>query len=784
MPWSTRRSRYSLVSQDDADPSHRQGTFWTGPRHCRHYSTQSFTEYGYELNPSFASDPDCRAFAQNSCAAAEIYDDYVYIYDPDYTRRICRETWHVQAKIAGEWTTIDTEITSRYKTDLPNGVAFTKEGVCSYNLQQVGTFKVSYTFTTGRALKHDVYFTNTTAQPREVRVVQTLIGIAGKRARHALGDEDVTVTEKERLVRFIAFVDKSNPEFQYLHENLQSLGHWETTVVSDDTWVNDVLRAVRFRLVEYEGKQLVRCDIVIGNYTLAEGEACHVDPDTNTWYVGASSDDAGVYKGTSVSHPETNWNTLNLTAVACRCGCFGTDERWGHGSRFTGVTVPHGSTINQANYKLYCYDDRNGSQESRIYGEDVDDASTFSTVADYNTRKGSVTTAYVDWDFDGDAAAWSTSPDIKTIIQEIVDREGWSSGNDLVLFHETDENPQQGKSDDLFEAWDRNSGGDEPQLYIDWTSAAATISFDADAILKATLSKTFDTDSILQATFGKDFDVDAFLTAIGSKTFDADAILKATLGKDFSADSILKATLTKTFDADAILQAVFTKTFAADAVLAAYKTKTFDVDAILKASLAKTFAVDAVLSAAGTYTKQFTADSILQATFAKAFDVDAVLKATLGKDFTVDALLKLVLAKTFDADAILKASLTKSWTVDAIVGYVVEAAEAEAGKLPPPYRLNLETSCYASVPVSYGPVAAQAEATCSLAVNLVAAALASYTVKKLVVQLARGLHEHTSILEKYVDCAAPVERRLLEKVKVKVKRDPLWVLEALRLLED
>ena len=111
------------------------------------------------------------------------------------------------------------------------------------------------------------------------------------------------------------------------------------------------------------------------------------------------------------------------------------NKRNGVGLRFQNITIPSGVTIEAAYFRPIAQSDETGTTfRSRIKGEDADNAAAFSTVEDFDGRDR--TTAEVDWDGEG---PWTTgeryqSPDIKTIIQEIIDRPGWSSGNALVLF--------------------------------------------------------------------------------------------------------------------------------------------------------------------------------------------------------------------------------------------------------------------------------------------------------------------------------------------------------------
>lgn len=443
MGWNVKqRQRYALIEEDEVDSQKHRGTFYIGPRHVKHHSTKQFVEFSHQLNPAFASEPDCRAFAQNSHIAVELYDDKAYLFDPDYERKICRETWTPQAKIAGEWVSLDTTVISRSKEDLADGVKFTANYDVYYNASKIGSLQISYIFRTGAFLKHEITATNLTAKTRTLRIVQTLIGIAGKKIVHALGEDEVTVTEKERLARFIRFVDKDNPKFQYLHENLQSLGHYEQ-VDGEPTWINDYLKGLRLKLVNYEGKQLVRCDIVIGNYTLDEYESFLIDPASDTWQVGASGNDV-IDKGTAGDLSGATADeafTTNEDHVPAGYQYTGWAKTHLYSAlRWTGVNIPQGSTITSAHLVIKAKDKHktnDQNSETRIYGEDADNPSAITSHSDFRARTR--TTAYANWDFTDTWTqdTWYSTEDygknITNIIQEIVNRPGY--GEDaLTLF--------------------------------------------------------------------------------------------------------------------------------------------------------------------------------------------------------------------------------------------------------------------------------------------------------------------------------------------------------------
>ncbi len=109
------------------------------------------------------------------------------------------------------------------------------------------------------------------------------------------------------------------------------------------------------------------------------------------------------------------------------------DYDWASGFRFTGVTIPQGATITSAYLTLNSAGVSGAIQQKFINGEAADNAATFSTAADYNGRTR--TSASVSWTAGAwTSGTWYNSTDITTVVQEIVNRAGWTSGNAMALF--------------------------------------------------------------------------------------------------------------------------------------------------------------------------------------------------------------------------------------------------------------------------------------------------------------------------------------------------------------
>lgn len=138
---------------------------------------------------------------------------------------------------------------------------------------------------------------------------------------------------------------------------------------------------------------------------------------------------------------------------------------------FPVVTIPTGSIVGSAKMRMKRYGGVGDGPELFIEGEDADDAQQIGSAADYESRAR--TSARVIWT-PTEGAEWYETDNIASIINQIVRRPGWASGQAIHLFFEpnvviADEPP-------VFNMWfwvaARNLDPppdlreDRPQLYI------------------------------------------------------------------------------------------------------------------------------------------------------------------------------------------------------------------------------------------------------------------------------------------------------------------------------
>ncbi|MCK4986888.1 MAG: hypothetical protein KAS40_15265, partial [Desulfobacterales bacterium] len=140
-------------------------------------------------------------------------------------------------------------------------------------------------------------------------------------------------------------------------------------------------------------------------------------------------------KRISQSHDDAQQNSgiMKLTSTGLDVG----DEDEEIGLRFQ-VSVPKGSTITNAYIEFYCYENHPELVNIEIWGEDVGDAPVFLDVANHITDRwhANETTQSVAWpDVQPNWVPGNTyrTPDLSTVVQEIISHTDWASGNSMVF---------------------------------------------------------------------------------------------------------------------------------------------------------------------------------------------------------------------------------------------------------------------------------------------------------------------------------------------------------------
>jgi len=197
---------------------------------------------------------------------------------------------------------------------------------------------------------------------------------------------------------------------------------------------------------------------------------------TTTFTVSASADDGYVSKATSSSTiPTSGWGSPSNSGSSVTVGSQ-DNESWPNYFthylgffRFQNITVAQGATIASAYFKPY----KSGYQSTPlvIHGIDADNAAAPSAGSDL--AASNFTSANVSWS-SSVGFGQQTSSDIKTIIQEIVNRSGWSSGNAMMLAVVTNTFSYAGQYGWNARQYDYSSASEAAQLVIEYSSGSST----------------------------------------------------------------------------------------------------------------------------------------------------------------------------------------------------------------------------------------------------------------------------------------------------------------------
>lgn len=176
--------------------------------------------------------------------------------------------------------------------------------------------------------------------------------------------------------------------------------------------------------------------------------------------VAASGDDC------SYRVSDGDWTIL---AIACYMGDYNaTYYNNESGFRFLNVTIPNGATIDVAYLSLYGY----GSYDPTfptlyIKGEASDNPATYSTSANWLGRSyGSQTTNWAVSSFG--IGSWNNTPSIVDVVQEIVNRGGWASGQ-AMCFKIYDTTGYQARNQMDARSWDYDDHSLGAKLHIEYS---------------------------------------------------------------------------------------------------------------------------------------------------------------------------------------------------------------------------------------------------------------------------------------------------------------------------
>jgi len=232
---------------------------------------------------------------------------------------------------------------------------------------------------------------------------------------------------------------------------------WLYTVPKD----YDVNTPFDFKFKLYWTDEGVGSGTVIRRVNADENDAEEGSPNspTDPFNISLTSSDLELHNET-LAEAGANWNDLV-------------------GMRWTNITIPQAATITNAEIQFHV-DSTNPDLALEVIfdGHDVDDSPIFnSTDGNISDRVG--TTATVNWNIPdwvntSDEGAAQLTPDLSSIVQEIIDRGSWVSGNSLTIMIRDWADTGEPLAERHAESFDGEAGS-APEISISFTEGTADL---------------------------------------------------------------------------------------------------------------------------------------------------------------------------------------------------------------------------------------------------------------------------------------------------------------------
>jgi len=379
----------------------------------------------------------------------------------------------------------------------------------------------------------------------------------------------------------------------------------------------------------------------------------------------STDDDIGVYYDSDVP----SW-VKSLASEDIDVGFEGYNiSAHGFGLHFSNITIPKGSTISSAYIVLTPNASRfSNVVNGRITGNLTPDAAVWSTLQNYQDRRGTVvggandnyiTSAQVDWDDieDTHMGVPVTTPDIKTIIQEVIDQEDWESGNNIAIWVDDHDD----RSDHELTRY-RIFAGIADTL---WPEAKIQITYEISAAF--TYTKTVSINSLLKSQDYATASISSLLKSIDTSVIGLDTLLKVSgitsinlllesLGiETISLDTLVRGLNTKYITVDLLLRALGIKeTVEIDSLLVSVGLESANIDTLLRSISTTPIPIDAILSGIGI--NGISIDMLIKILGLEAIDLDTVLVYIGSETISLNTLLRSVETKTIALSALVGAT--------------------------------------------------------------------------------------------------------------------------------
>jgi hypothetical protein len=206
------------------------------------------------------------------------------------------------------------------------------------------------------------------------------------------------------------------------------------------------------------------------------------DPSSKTFTLRAQKNGSGGYFPVAVGNPATGTinnqpvatgaddaqqvgTTMTVTGTTIGASLDATNEYVG--IRFGSVNIPKGATITAAYMRVVPSGTGEDEPQVTIAGFAQDNTAAFTTTASDITNRPitSNTVAWSSADLGATGASYHNTPSLVSIVQEIIDRSGWETGNAIGFRIQGGATTTRDLTIESYE----NTGNNPPQLYVEYT---------------------------------------------------------------------------------------------------------------------------------------------------------------------------------------------------------------------------------------------------------------------------------------------------------------------------
>ena len=208
--------------------------------------------------------------------------------------------------------------------------------------------------------------------------------------------------------------------------------HWPDKTLGQTTRVNEHIAVNADKSYLIAGPELRTANSSLVHYTTS-GSSGGETPPPPPPPSGTQTLERRVQFGADDAEERLSNGSMNLTSSDLELIRDGSNDQL-VGIHFRDISIPQGSTIVNATIEFEVDETSSETTSLTIQAQASDNASNFGT-ATGNISKRARTNAAVSWNVN----AWSTksekktTPNLATVVQEVIDRPGWTSGNRMTF---------------------------------------------------------------------------------------------------------------------------------------------------------------------------------------------------------------------------------------------------------------------------------------------------------------------------------------------------------------